>query len=269
MGHIDTHRQLHDLFNSRTFDQIEQHLAPGFMYEDLPRALTIKSGGEFTDWLKSWVASFSDGSISSAQYVEGADHSVAMYHGRGTNDGALGPFPATGRAADVPFCEVLHYASDGTVLSGEVYYDQLTMLAQLGHVTPPGAGAEDSLEPAVRRMFAAYDALDTDEINALATDDAQGIDEFARRWIRGRGSMNDYLASLKGAVSGISSTFSDFNESTSGDTGIATFWLEQDYTLEGRPQHISAPTTMVFRRVGPDWKLCLVHSIPLPEERPS
>ena len=144
MGHSDTHRTLHQLFNSRRFDEIEKHLAPGFMYEDLPRALTIKTNGEFTDWLKSWVAAFSDGEIGSPQYVDGADHSVAMYHGRGTNDGALGDmFAATGRSVDVPFCEILHYASDGTILSGEVYYDQLTMLTQLGHIPAPGGAAND------------------------------------------------------------------------------------------------------------------------------
>jgi len=266
MGHSDSHRTLHDLFNSRRFDEIEQHLAPGFMYEDLPRALTIKTAGEFTDWLKAWVASFSDGTISTPQYVEGPDHSVAMYHGRGTNDGALAQFPATGRAVDVPFCEVLHYASDGRVLSGEVYYDQLTMLAQLGHILPPGTAAADKLEPVVRRLFAAFDALDSDELNALTTDDAQGVDEIARRWLRGRGSMNDYLDTLKGAVSGISSTLTDLNETINGDSGIATCWLEQDYTLEGRRVHVSAPTTMVFRRVGPEWRVCLIHSVPLPEE---
>ena len=38
MGHSDTHRMIHDLFNSRRIDEIEQHLAPGYMHEDLPRA---------------------------------------------------------------------------------------------------------------------------------------------------------------------------------------------------------------------------------------
>ncbi|HSV38990.1 MAG TPA: nuclear transport factor 2 family protein [Nocardioidaceae bacterium] len=256
---------MHDLFNSRRIDEIEQHCAPGYMYEDLPRALTIKSTGEFADWLKSWVASFSDGSISSAQYVEGIDHSVAMYHGRGTNDGALGPFPATGRTVDVPFCEVLHYASDGKVLSGEVYYDQLTMLAQLGHVSPPSAAA-DSLEPMVQRLFAAFDALDLDALTELTLDDAQGIDEIARTWLRGRDAMNAYLGQLKSMISDVRSTYRDFDERITGDTALVTCWLDQDYTLDGQRVHVSAPTTITFRRVGMDWKVALIHTIPLPED---
>lgn len=264
MGHSDTHRTLHDHFNNRRFEQIEPHLAPGYLYEDLPRALTIKTAGEFTDWLKGWVTAFSDGQISSAQYVEGADHSVAMYHGRGTNDGPIGAFEATGKSADVPFCEVLHYASDGRVLSGEIYYDQLSLLAQLGLMSPPSAMA-DSLEPTVRRMMAAFDALDSDTIDALSTDDAQGVDEIARGWVRGREAMNDYLAQLKGSVSGIRTTITDVQESITGDMGTLTCWLEQDYVLNGQAQHISAPTTVVLRRLGDEWKVCLVHSVPLAE----
>jgi ketosteroid isomerase-like protein len=45
-----------------------------------------------------------------------------------------------------------------------------------------------------------------------------------------------------------------------------TCWLNQDYTLEGSAQHVSAPTTIVFRRVDGEWKLALFHSIPLPEQ---
>ena len=265
MGHSDTHRTLHDLFNARNFGEIEDHLAPGFLYEDLPRTITIKTPGEFTDWLKGWVASFSDGTIGSPQYVEGADHSVAMYHGRGTNDGAMGPYPATGRSVDVPFCEVLHYASDGTVLSGEVYYDQLSILGQLGHIPAPGAAA-DSLQPVLRRLFAAFDTLDAATINELSTDDAQGIDEIARRWLRGRDAMNSYLSELTGSVSEIRTEYTDVHETITGDVGLVTCWIEQDYTMDGQRIHISSPTTIAFRREGTDWKVCLVHTIPLPEE---
>jgi ketosteroid isomerase-like protein len=50
-----------------------------------------------------------------------------------------------------------------------------------------------------------------------------------------------------------------------GDTGVLTCWLDQDYTMDGKAQHVSAPTTIVFRREGVEWKLALFHSIPLPD----
>ena len=48
---------------------------------------------------------------------------------------------------------------------------------------------------------------------------------------------------------------------------MLTCWLEQDYTLEGNSQHISAPTTIVLHREASEWKVVLFHSIPLPEQQ--
>ena len=48
---------------------------------------------------------------------------------------------------------------------------------------------------------------------------------------------------------------------------MLTCWLEQDYTLKGNTQHISAPTTIVLHREAGEWKVVLFHSIPLPEQR--
>jgi hypothetical protein len=48
------------------------------------------------------------------------------------------------------------------------------------------------------------------------------------------------------------------------DTGIVTCWLEQDYVLEGKPDHVSAPTTFALHREDGEWKVALVHSVPLP-----
>jgi len=266
MAHSDTHRLMHDLFNTRRISEIEPHLAPGFMFEDLPQGLTIKTGGEFIDYLNAWVAAFSDGNIGSATYLDGADFSVATFHGRGTHDGQFGPFAATGRTVDQPWCEILHYASDGTILQGENYYDQVGLLRQLGLMPDADAAmADEGLEPALRRLMTAFDAMDVDAATALMTSDAQGVDEISRRWMRGHDAVLEYFRGLQDQVSDIRSEFRELNETIYGDTGIATFWIEQDYTMGGERQHVSAPTTMVFRREGGEWKAALVHSVPLPE----
>ncbi len=58
----------------------------------------------------------------------------------GTNTGAFGPFPATGRSVSLPWINVLRFDSDGRIIGGGAYYDQLTVMTQLGHMEPP-AGA--------------------------------------------------------------------------------------------------------------------------------
>jgi ketosteroid isomerase-like protein len=125
------------------------------------------------------------------------------------------------------------------------------------------------LESAANDFVAALDAKDVDRIVASTTEDAQGVDEISRRWLRGRSELDGYLRQLMGAVSDLRTGLQDAEEHVWGDSGVLTCWLDQDYTFEGNAQHISAqaPTTIVFRREGGEWKLALFHSIPLPEQQ--
>jgi len=123
-----------------------------------------------------------------------------------------------------------------------------------------------TLESAANELVAAIDSLDVERIVEAATEDAQGVDEISRRWLRGRSELDGYLHRLLGSVSDVRTELRDAEERVWGDTGILTCWLEQDYTLEGSAQHVSAPTTILFRREDGEWKLALFHSIPLPEQ---
>jgi hypothetical protein len=134
MGHEDTHKQLHELFDQRRFDEFDQYVAEPFAYIDHPRRLTLHTLDEFKAWLREWTTAFSNAQLLGASYVGGANFSVAYFHGRGENDGPLGSLGATGHAMDMPFCETLRYDPDGKIIGGEVYYDRLTMLVQLGHI---------------------------------------------------------------------------------------------------------------------------------------
>jgi uncharacterized protein (TIGR02246 family) len=122
------------------------------------------------------------------------------------------------------------------------------------------------LETVANGFVAALDAMDLDRMMASALDDAQGIDEISRRWIRGREELDAYMRSLMGALSNLRTELRDVEERMWGDTGMVTCWLEQDYELDGQAQHVSAPTTIVMRRQDGEWKLALFHSTPLPDE---
>jgi len=78
----------------------------------------------FIDWLQDWVNAFSDAAVSEPRYI----------------DGPLGNLPATGHRLDLGFCELLHYDASGRIASGEMCYDSMTMLVQLGHMNPPATG---------------------------------------------------------------------------------------------------------------------------------
>jgi SnoaL-like polyketide cyclase len=55
----------------------------------------------------------------------------------GTHDGPLGPFPATGNEFTLPLCEMWHFDSGGRVVGGDLYYDQVSLLTQLGLMPQP------------------------------------------------------------------------------------------------------------------------------------
>ena len=98
-----------------------------------------------------------------------------------------------------------------------------------------------------------------------ALDEAQLVEEVARRWLRGRAEVAAHFQRLAGAVADIRTQVRDVHEAAWGEVGVVTCWVEQGYTLGGRRQQLSAPTTVVLRRAGGAWRIALFHSIPLPE----
>jgi ketosteroid isomerase-like protein len=124
-----------------------------------------------------------------------------------------------------------------------------------------------SLEQQAHRMFELVDSMDTTAMAALITDDAQGVDEISRGWMRGRASLESYFAELDGMVGEVRSEIRDVNAVEWGDAGVVTCMIDQVYTLDGREQRITAPTSMTFRREGDEWKIALLHSVPLPEQQ--
>jgi ketosteroid isomerase-like protein len=120
------------------------------------------------------------------------------------------------------------------------------------------------LESVARQMFDAIDKGDPLRVIPLASDDLQGIDELAGRWIRNPSEVQEYFGRFASMVSDVHSEIVDPHEREWGDVGLLTFWLEQDYTMQGERRHVSAPSTMVCRRENGSWKVALFHSVPVP-----
>jgi ketosteroid isomerase-like protein len=122
-----------------------------------------------------------------------------------------------------------------------------------------------ALTQRVKQLLELLDKMDLRGLGAMLTDDAQSVDEISRGWRRGRDSIGAYMSQLKDSVSDVHSQMSDPHEAVWGDVGLVTFVLEQSYTMEGRKQTIAAPTSILFRRQDSDWKIALIHTVPIPE----
>jgi steroid delta-isomerase-like uncharacterized protein len=138
-SNAETHRAAHEAWNRRDFDAIMEMMASSIEYTDHARGLTIRTREDFRGWIQEWAEAFSNGKLVDQEYLEAGDTVVARMTGRGTNDGPFGPFPATGREARFDLCEFLEFDNQGTIVGGDIYYDQLSLLAQLGHVEIPAA----------------------------------------------------------------------------------------------------------------------------------
>jgi ketosteroid isomerase-like protein len=122
-----------------------------------------------------------------------------------------------------------------------------------------------TLEREVHRLFELLDSMDIRGISAMLTDDAQGIDEISRRWMRGKAALDAYFAQLEGTVSEPNSQVRDLHATAWGEVGLVTFVLDQTYKMDGEEHRISAPTSIVFNRHDGGWKVAMIHTVPLGE----
>ena len=140
MSNVDKYRSAHQAFNRRDWTALIQNLAADANYTDQARGVTLKDPQELVDYLRAnWVAAFSDAAITEASYIDAGKQVIAQFTAAGTNDGAFGPMPRTGRRVSTQFCEIMRFNAAGQIISGSLYYDLVTILVQLGHMEVPPA----------------------------------------------------------------------------------------------------------------------------------
>jgi limonene-1,2-epoxide hydrolase len=137
MSNVDTHRAILAAFSRRDWDEAVRPVREDCIYTDNPRNISVKGPREMADMMQGWTRAFSDATPVDVHIIDGGDQTVALFRAQGTNDGPLGSLPATGKQMDVPFCEILRWDAEGHVVGGEGFYDQLTLMVQLGHLPPP------------------------------------------------------------------------------------------------------------------------------------
>ncbi len=137
---VETLRAAHDSWNKRDFAGVVKNAAEKLTYADNARAVTFNSRDKFREWTEGWAKAFSDGRIINPEYIDAGDIVIARFTVVGTNDGPLNSMKATGRKMSLPFCEICHFDKQGRTVSGGCYYDQYTLMTQLGHI-PVAAAA--------------------------------------------------------------------------------------------------------------------------------
>ncbi len=139
---VQTALAVYENFNKRDLDGAVSGFAENLVFENHGFGQTYKSRAEFRDSLQSWVDGFSDGKVTEPRATDAGDRVIVQFVGTGTNDGPMGPYAKpSGRELTLPFVDVLTFDEQGRIVSGETYFDMLSMLVQLGHTERPAQPA--------------------------------------------------------------------------------------------------------------------------------
>jgi steroid delta-isomerase-like uncharacterized protein len=137
-SNVDTYRAGHEAFNRRDFAAMTSRYADRIAWTDHAQGRTFTTPREFReDFLAGWVGASSDIRITDPRYLDAGQAAVCRFTVVGTHDGPLGPLPPTGRRFALPLCELWHFDPSGRVVGGDLYYDQVSLLAQLGLMPQP------------------------------------------------------------------------------------------------------------------------------------
>jgi len=132
-------RRFGEAMNARRFDLLDELVAPGFIRHcQATPEVTVRSLDQFKDFLRHDAAVFPD-SRQTLQHMLAEGDLVAVWTTyEGTQKGQMGPFPPSGKTMRVDFSAVLR-VENGKIAEMWVTWDNMTILAQLGHLPVPAS----------------------------------------------------------------------------------------------------------------------------------
>ena len=134
---LDDHKALiqrfADINNSRQYDKLDEIIHTDFVRHcQATPDVHVSSLDEFKAFVMADVSTFPDGRVEMTRLVAQGD--LVAFYGlyTGTQKGPMGLFPATGRVIRVDVSGMFRIA-DGKIAELWIIWDNLTVLAQLGH----------------------------------------------------------------------------------------------------------------------------------------
>ena len=126
-----------DAYNRRDLEAQVSGYADSFTMTDHARDIALSSKKEVKAWMGEWIAASSDGKVRAEEVIDAGDVVVSVLAMEGTNDGPLGPMPASGRRFSTRGVQILHFDNDGNIVAHDNFFDQLSLMIQLGFAEPP------------------------------------------------------------------------------------------------------------------------------------
>jgi steroid delta-isomerase-like uncharacterized protein len=133
-------RSLIDLYNNHQSDPewLDKSLAAfaaDSTFTDVPSGRTLPGRDGYRQLAMFFAEAFPESSVELTNVFATEDQLAIEFTGRGANTGTLhlptGDIPATGRYSELRFCEAIG-CRNGKITSLHIYYDNLTLLQNLG-----------------------------------------------------------------------------------------------------------------------------------------
>lgn len=127
-------REFAGAINARDWNRLDETVASSFVRHS-SAAPPVRSREELKQYLRSEFEIFPDGRESIEDILAEGDK-VAVRHGfRGTQLGAMGAYPASGRVMIADYLAI-YRLEDGLIVEAWTEWDNLSGLTQLGHFKP-------------------------------------------------------------------------------------------------------------------------------------
>ena len=126
-----------DAINARALDALDSFVAPDVLRHSAATPdIVVTNLAEFKAFLEADFAAVSDSVQTIDVIFGGGDYVAVRARYIGTQDGPMGPFPASGNKLELPYVGILRF-KDGKIVEIWVEWDNLSALSQLGHFPPP------------------------------------------------------------------------------------------------------------------------------------
>lgn len=138
-GHREVFEAMIAAVNARDLDSLDELITPDVVrHSQATPDVVVRSLDDFKAFLRSDFAAVPDSEIACPMVAVEGDLLASWCRYRGTQQGAMGPFPATGGRVDLDFAGFMRF-EEGRIAEIWVTWDNLTALTQLGHFPPPDA----------------------------------------------------------------------------------------------------------------------------------
>jgi predicted ester cyclase len=129
-------REVITAIDNRMFDLLDELVMPDLVrHSQATPGVEVRSLEQFKEFLTQDIATFPDAKQELHTIIAKGDKVAVYLTFTGTQDGPMGPFPATGKKVDMNFLGMFRL-ENGKVAEIWVEWDNLNILTQLGHFPP-------------------------------------------------------------------------------------------------------------------------------------